>query len=117
MGDIGKVCKALADGTRREILELLKEGDRSAGEIASKFDLTKPAISHHLSVLKGAGLAVERREGQQIIYSLVEASILQMIDGFLAKLCSSKSARVEEQKEMRARSRQPSPPAEESPPP
>jgi DNA-binding transcriptional ArsR family regulator len=113
--NIGKVCKALADGTRRDILELLKERDLSAGEIASKFDLTKPAISHHLTVLKAAGLAVERREGQQIIYSLREDSILQMVEGFLAKLCSKKNAHVEGQKEKRAHSRAPKAHTEGSP--
>jgi ArsR family transcriptional regulator len=105
VGDLGKVFKAIADGTRREILQLLREGDLSAGEIAARFDLTKPAISHHLSVLKEAGLAVERREGQQIIYTLREDSILEAVDGFMAKLCSHARARRDEQKQKRAVSR------------
>lgn len=105
MGEIGKVFKAIADGTRRRILELLREGDLSAGEIADRFDLTKPAISHHLSALKEAGLAVERREGQHVIYSLREDSILEAWDGFLARLCSRKLKSREEQKKRRAASR------------
>lgn len=105
MGDLGKVFKAVADGTRREILAMLREGDLSAGEIAAKFSLTKPAISHHLSVLKEAGLAVERRAGQQIIYSLREDSVLEAWDGFLAKLCRHKAERRESQKERRAKTR------------
>lgn len=105
MGDLGKVFKAVSDGTRRDILQMLREGDLSAGAIAAAFSLTKPAISHHLSVLKEAGLAVERREGQQIIYSLREDSILEAVDGFLAKLCSNTRARREEQKKKRAASR------------
>ncbi len=105
MGDIGKVFKAMADGTRRGILELLREGDRTAGEIAERFSLTKPAISHHLSTLKEAGLATERREGQQIIYSLREDSIVEAMDGFMGKLCSHTRARRDEQKKKRDDSR------------
>lgn len=106
MGDLGKVFKAMSDGTRRGILELLREGDLSAGEIAARFSLTKPAISHHLSTLKEAGLAVERREGQQIIYSLREDSIVEAMDGFLGKLCSHTRSRRDEQKKKRDASRQ-----------
>jgi ArsR family transcriptional regulator, arsenate/arsenite/antimonite-responsive transcriptional repressor len=105
VGDIGKVCKAIADGTRRDILEMLRESDLSAGEIASKFNMTKPAISFHLSVLKESGLAVERREGQQIIYSLREDSMLEVVEGFLARICSDTRARREEQKKKRTKSR------------
>ena len=105
MGDLGKVFKAMADGTRRGILEMLREGDLNAGQIAAAFSLTKPAISHHLSVLKEAGLAVERREGQQIIYSLREDSIVEAIDGFMGKLCSHKRDRREQQKSKREQSR------------
>jgi len=105
LGDIGKVFKAMSDGTRRGILEMLREGDLSAGEIAAAFSLTKPAISHHLSVLKEAGLATERREGQQIIYTLREDSIVEAIDGFMGKLCSHTRERRDEQKKKRDASR------------
>ena len=64
------VFKALADPTRRQILKLLSDKDMSAGEIARYFDMTKPSISHHLSILKGAGLILDERQGQSIIYSL-----------------------------------------------
>jgi ArsR family transcriptional regulator len=104
-GDLGKVFKAIADGTRRSILEHLREGDLSAGEIAAKFHLTKPAISHHLSVLKEAGLAVERREGQQIIYSLREDSIVEVWDGFMAKFCGHKAEKRATQKGKREKTR------------
>jgi DNA-binding transcriptional ArsR family regulator len=103
--EIGKVFKAIADGTRRRILDLLREGDLTAGEIAEKFDLTKPAISHHLSALKEAGLAVERRDGQHVIYSLREDSILEAWEGFLAKFCRHRLAEREERKKRRAGSR------------
>lgn len=62
--------KALNDKTRREILEMLKEVDMTAGDIASKFDMTKPSISHHLSLLKQANLVIDIRKGQFIYYSL-----------------------------------------------
>jgi ArsR family transcriptional regulator, arsenate/arsenite/antimonite-responsive transcriptional repressor len=62
--------KALADPTRRKILDLLKGGDLTAGEIAKNFDMTKPSISNHLSQLKQAGLIWDERKGQHIIYSL-----------------------------------------------
>ncbi|MEZ0229117.1 MAG: metalloregulator ArsR/SmtB family transcription factor [Planctomycetota bacterium] len=104
-GDLGKVFKAMADGTRRGILEMLRQGDLSAGEISAAFSLTKPAISHHLSVLKEAGLATERREGQQIIYTLREDSIVEAMDGFLGKLCGHTRARRDEQKKKREQSR------------
>ena len=62
--------KALSDPTRRRILELLKAGDLSAGESADCFDIGKPAISHHLAILKAADLVEAERSGQNIIYSL-----------------------------------------------
>ncbi|HMD78076.1 MAG TPA: autorepressor SdpR family transcription factor [Terracidiphilus sp.] len=62
--------KALADPTRREILALLRQGERTAGDLAERFDMTKPSMSHHFTVLKEAGLITSRREGQQIWYGL-----------------------------------------------
>lgn len=65
-----EVFKALADPTRREILRLLGRGEQSAGQLAERFDMTKPSMSHHFSVLKQADLIQSRREGQQIFYAL-----------------------------------------------
>jgi ArsR family transcriptional regulator len=62
--------KALNDETRRQILELLKAGDKTAGEIADGFNISKPSISHHLDLLKQAGLVESVKEGQFIYYSL-----------------------------------------------
>lgn len=62
--------KALNDSTRREILEMLKQSDMTAGEIADKFEMTKPSISHHLDLLKQANLVTSRKEGQFIIYAI-----------------------------------------------
>src|SRR5271156_2427077 len=65
-----KAFKALADPTRREILSLLRKGEMTAGDLAERFDMTKPTMSHHFSVLKEADLLTSRREGQQIWYGL-----------------------------------------------
>ncbi|ATO50653.1 MULTISPECIES: autorepressor SdpR family transcription factor [Brevibacillus] len=62
--------KALSDPTRRQILDLLREKDLTAGEIAEHFNMTKPSISHHLNLLKQADLIRDERMGQHIMYSL-----------------------------------------------
>jgi ArsR family transcriptional regulator, arsenate/arsenite/antimonite-responsive transcriptional repressor len=62
--------RALADPTRREILDLLRRGEMTAGALAEKFDMTKPSMSHHFAVLKDADLITSRRDGQQIWYGL-----------------------------------------------
>jgi ArsR family transcriptional regulator len=62
--------RALADPTRREILDLLRHGEMTAGALAEKFDMTKPSMSHHFAVLKDADLITSRRDGQQIWYGL-----------------------------------------------
>ena len=62
--------KALNDPTRREILELLKDKDMQAGEIASQFNMSWPSVSHHLDLLKRAGLVVAVKEGQYQYYSI-----------------------------------------------
>jgi ArsR family transcriptional regulator len=64
------VFKALSDPTRREILRLLSGGERTAGELSSSFDMTKPSMSHHFAILKEADLIESRRDGQQIYYCL-----------------------------------------------
>ena len=73
-----QTLKALADPTRREILNLLKDGKRSAGEISERFDISAAAVSRHLSVLKDADLVEDTREGKFIFYEL-NASVLEEI--------------------------------------
>jgi len=80
--------KALNDKTRREILELLKKGDLTAGEISDQFHISKPSISHHLDLLKQAGLVQSVKEGQFIYYSLnttVMDEIVKWFVGFKTK--------------------------------
>ena len=67
---MNEVFKALADPTRREILRLLRGGEMTAGELAAKFDTSKPTVTHHFNVLKEVGLIESRKEGQQVIYYL-----------------------------------------------
>jgi DNA-binding transcriptional ArsR family regulator len=67
---LNQVFKALNDPTRRAILELLKEKDLTAGQIAEGFDMSWPSISHHLDLLKKAGLVTAQKEGQYVYYSL-----------------------------------------------
>ena len=69
---MGDAFKALADPSRRRILELLSEGDLSAGEIAAHFDMAKPSVSHHLSILRDAGLSLKTKGLFAIILSLPE---------------------------------------------
>ena len=70
MAPTSNAFKALADPTRREILRLLRQGEMTAGDLAERFDMTKPTMSHHFAVLKEADLLTSRREGQTIWYAL-----------------------------------------------
>ncbi len=73
-----ETMRALADPTRRAILNLLKKGQRSVGEISAEFEISMPAISKHLSILKDADLIRDRRKGKYIYYEL-NASVLEEI--------------------------------------
>ena len=76
------IFKALNDVTRREILELLKVKDLTAGDIAASFDISKPSISHHLDILKRADLIASEKKGQFVIYSInttIMEDVLQWI--------------------------------------
>ncbi|MFC8510463.1 metalloregulator ArsR/SmtB family transcription factor [Streptomyces sp. NPDC057411] len=82
------VFRALADPTRRQILEDLRgAGELAAGEIAGRFAISAPSISRHLGVLKGAGLVTERRDGNRILYSLVEDRLATSVGRFLSAVC------------------------------
>lgn len=79
----GEGFKALADPTRRRILELLRDGDLTAGELAEHFDISKPSLSHHLATLKSAGLVSDERRGQNNVYSLNTTVMQDLIGWFL----------------------------------
>jgi DNA-binding transcriptional ArsR family regulator len=102
-----EVFEAIAQPKRREILQLLAGGERSAGEVASRFAVTQPAISQHLKVLKDTGLVSERRDGTRRLYS-VRPEGLADLHSFLAQVLPAglrrlKQAAEEEERNADAR--------------
>ena len=81
------VFRALADPTRRQILQDLRDSELSAGDIASRFPIKGPSVSRHLSILKGAGLITERRDGNRILYALAGERLALCLGGFLSVVC------------------------------
>lgn len=92
MSDAGSVFRALADPTRRQILQDLKRGPMAAGEIAGRFDSSHPTISRHLSVLAHAGLVTSRRDANRIVYSLVPEALALAVGDFLSAVCPTQIA-------------------------
>jgi len=82
---MNSLFKALNDETRRQIVELLKEKDMNAGEIAERFNISKPSISHHLDILKRADLVTSEKKGQFIVYSL-NTTILEDLINWIINL-------------------------------
>ncbi|HLI67046.1 MAG TPA: metalloregulator ArsR/SmtB family transcription factor [Caulobacteraceae bacterium] len=82
-----KVFQALASGPRRKILAYLSAADLTAGEIASRFAMTKPAISKHLQILENAGLVRGEKRGQFIHYGLVRENLVNTLTGFVQEVC------------------------------
>lgn len=87
MDEQAGVFRALADPTRRQILQDLRSGELPAGEIAARFTISGPSISRHLGLLKSAGLVRERRDANRIYYSLVEDRLALCVGGFLSAVC------------------------------
>ena len=90
---MGDVWQALSDPTRRQILQYLREGDLNAGDIAQRFSLSKPSISHHLGILKQANLVWADKAGQNVIYRLntsVLEDLMALIANMVKKEASSK---------------------------
>lgn len=84
--------KAIADPSRREILRLLRKGEMTAGDLADRFDMTKPTMSHHFAVLKDADLISSRRDGQTIWYSL-NTTVLEDVVAWAIGLAGAKKSR------------------------
>lgn len=80
---MNSVFQALNDPTRREILNLLKQKDMSAGEIAEAFNISKPSISHHLDKLKRADLVSSEKKGQYVVYSLNATVLDEILSWFI----------------------------------
>lgn len=82
-----KVFEALASVPRRKILAYLSKADLTAGEIADRFEMSKPAVSKHLQILENAGLVKSEKRGQFVHYSLVPESLANTLNGFVQKIC------------------------------
>lgn len=87
--------KALSDPTRRKILDLLMDKDLTAGEIADHFQMTKPAISHHLGLLKQGDLVWDERQGQHVVYS-INTTVLQEVMKWFMQFNNNKGKREEQ---------------------
>ncbi len=82
-----KIFEALSSSVRRKILAYLSATSLTAGEIAERFDITKPSLSKHLSILENAGLVTSERKGQFIHYSLVRESLVNTLNGYVQEVC------------------------------
>ncbi len=89
--------KALDDPTRRQILELLREKDRTAGDIADAFTISKPSISHHLDLLRQANLVISIKEGQFVRYSL-NTTVFDELIGWVMNLSDKKNTKRKNKK-------------------
>jgi DNA-binding transcriptional ArsR family regulator len=83
---VNELFEALAHPTRREILEMLKKGSATAGELSAKFDVSKPTMSAHFAKLRDAGLIHGDRQGTSIIYSLNLSVLEEVLLGFIGKM-------------------------------
>ena len=82
-----KVFRALSSTVRRKILAYLSSQTLTAGEIADRFEMSKPSVSKHLSILENAGLIVGKKKGQFIHYTLVQESLVNSLNGFIQEVC------------------------------
>jgi len=97
------VFKALADPTRREILQQLQGGSQTAGEIADRFPITRASLSHHFNILKTADLVRTERRGQHIVYSL-NATVLQETIAMMLNIFSGSDAAAGDDTDKRRKS-------------
>lgn len=86
-GSLQRIFEALASAPRRRILAYLAHTSLTAGEIAARFDISKPSISQHLGVLENAGLIAKKRQGQFIHYSIVPNNLANTLNSFVQDVC------------------------------
>lgn len=98
-----KIFEALASTPRRKILAYLAEASLTAGEIAARFEMTKPAISKHLSILENAGLITGEKRGQFIHYALVPGNLVNTLNGFVQEVCPVSKPLKRESRQIKAR--------------
>lgn len=94
-----KVFQALSSGTRRKILAYLSHSSMAAGEIAERFNISKPSLSKHLTILENAGLVAAEKKGQFIHYSLVRDHMINTLNGFIQEVCPVGKPLKEESKQ------------------
>lgn len=82
-----KIFEALSSTPRRKILAYLAHAELSAGEIASRFEISKPAVSQHLAVLENAGLVVSEKRGQFVYYRLVPDNLANTLNAYVQEVC------------------------------
>ena len=82
-----KVFEALSSQVRRKILAYLSHADLTAGEIAARFEISKPAVSQHLSILENAGLVTSEKKGQFVHYSLVPDHLANTLSSYAQEVC------------------------------
>ena len=99
-GAIQRVFEALSSQPRRKILAYLAYSSLTAGEIAARFDMSKPSISQHLNILETAGLIARERQGQFIRYSLVQNNLVNTLNGFVQDVCPVSRPIKRESKEL-----------------
>lgn len=103
---IEKVFEALSNTTRRKILAYLSSASLTAGEIAERFDISKPSMSKHLSILENAGLIIGERKGQFIHYRLVRESLVNTLNGYVQEVCPVSRPLKRESRRLKHRSAQ-----------
>ena len=82
-----KIFEALASAPRRKILAYLSEAELNAGDIASRFEMSKPAVSQHLAILENAGLVVGEKRGQFVYYRLVPENVANTLNAYVQEIC------------------------------
>jgi DNA-binding transcriptional ArsR family regulator len=103
--NIDRVFEALASTPRRKILAYLSEASLTAGEIAERFEMSKPALSKHLKLLENAGLVKSEKKGQFVLYTLAEENLLAKLHNFLTTFCPVGGPLKRESKAVAARSK------------
>ncbi|MGB3469923.1 MAG: metalloregulator ArsR/SmtB family transcription factor [Erythrobacter sp.] len=100
-----KVFEALASTVRRRILAYLSETELTAGQIADRFDISKPAVSQHLAVLQNAGLVESEKRGQYVHYRIVRENLTNTLNGYLQDVCPVSRPLKRESKELGERAK------------
>ena len=105
------IFEALSSGVRRKILAFLSAGPLTAGDIAGRFDISKPSVSKHLSILENANLIQSEKRGQFVHYSLVRESLVNTLNSYVQEVCPvARPIKRESEKRAAARAQAPSAP-------